>query len=86
MKNKLNQYIETWMDRCYYEDIPDESPNDILEKVPSYKRIVLAILRNDHQLESLGFTPKKSKYYHMLKKIEIEERNANKIQKTTSSS
>jgi predicted phosphoadenosine phosphosulfate sulfurtransferase len=80
MKSNINQYIETWMDRCYFKDIPDESPDEIIDKVPSYKRIAIAILKNDYPLKSLGFTPKKSKYYSMLKKIEIEERNAkNKI-------
>ena len=87
MKNKIQEYIETWRGRCYFDDIPDESPSEILEKVPSYKRIALAILKNDYPLKSLGFTPKKSKYYSILKKIEIEERNANnQLQKTTPTS
>jgi len=42
--------------------------------VPSYKRIALAILNNDHPLESLGFTPKTSIFYSALKRIEIEAR------------
>lgn len=69
------EYIETWESRCYYNGIPDEVANEIKDKVPSYKKIAIAILNNDHPLQSLGFTPKKSKYYHELKKIEIEKRN-----------
>lgn len=79
MHNKINEYIETWKKRCYHEDIPDESPTEILEKVPSYKRIAMAILKNDYPLQSLGFTPKKSNYYNILKKIELEERAKSKI-------
>jgi predicted phosphoadenosine phosphosulfate sulfurtransferase len=78
MKNKIIQYITDWESKCYYNGIPDEAPIEIKDKVPSYKRIALAILNNDHALQSLGFTPKKSKYYHELKKIEIEQRNKNK--------
>ena len=77
MYKKINEYIEVWKERCYHEDIPDESPMEILEKVPSYKRIVMAILKNDYPLKTLGFTPKKSKYYNILKKIELEERAKN---------
>lgn len=55
--------------------IPDESPQEILEKVPSYKRIAMAILKNDYPLQSLGFTPKKSIFYNALKKIEIDARH-----------
>jgi len=78
MRGKIEEYIETWKERCYHEGIPDESPNEIVDKVPSYKRIVLAILKNDHPLQSLGFTPKKSEYYNILKRIELEERAKNK--------
>jgi len=66
-----------WESKCYFNGIPDEAPLDIKDKVPSYKRIAMAILNNDYPLQSLGFTPKKSKYYHELKKIEIEQRNKN---------
>lgn len=74
MKSKINSYVQTWENRCYPEGIPDEVPIDIFDKVPSYKRICLSILNNDHGLKRLGFSPKKSKYYSMLKKIEIDAR------------
>ncbi len=74
MVAKINEYIKTWEGRCYPNGIPDEAPVEIFDKVPSYKRIAMAILRNDVPLKSLGFTPTKSKYYSALKKIELSEK------------
>jgi hypothetical protein len=77
MEREIQNYINKWRKRCYGSDIPDESPADIVDKVPSYKRICLAILNNDHALKSLGITPKKSNYYNILKRIELKEREMN---------
>lgn len=76
MKKKIQKYIKQWENRCYEDGIPDEVPIRIeqLNKAPSYKKICIAIMRNDFQLESLGFTRQKSKTYHELKKIELQER------------
>jgi len=63
-----------WEKRCYKDGIPDEAPFQLADKVPSYKRICIAILKNDMNLTSLGFEPKNSKYYSILKKIEIDAR------------
>jgi predicted phosphoadenosine phosphosulfate sulfurtransferase len=63
-----------WERRCYKNGIPDEAPSELGDRVPSYKRICLAILNNDLQLTSLGYYPKKSKYYSILKRIEIDAR------------
>lgn len=80
MKTKVNEYIREWENKCYLNGIPDEAPIRLvqLNKVPSYKKICIAILNNDHCLKSLGFEPKKSKYYHILKRIEIDARITNK--------
>jgi predicted phosphoadenosine phosphosulfate sulfurtransferase len=78
MKEKINQYIKTWEQRCYSDGIPDEAPIEIFDKVPSYKRICIAILKNDTHLTSLGYTAPESKYYGMLKRIEIESRKRKK--------
>jgi len=43
--------------------------------VPSYRKIAMAILKNDHHLISLGFQAPKSEVYNQLKRIEIKERN-----------
>lgn len=34
----------------------------------------MALLKNDNNLVSLGYQPKKSKYYSILKRIEIDAR------------
>jgi predicted phosphoadenosine phosphosulfate sulfurtransferase len=77
MKKKIQDYIKTWENRCYSDGIPDEAPHEleIRNKVPSYRRICFAILRNDYPLKSLGFTPTKSKYYDAYKRIELDARN-----------
>jgi predicted phosphoadenosine phosphosulfate sulfurtransferase len=76
MKEQILEYIKIWEERCYFDGIPDEGPHEleIRNKVPSYRKICFAILKNDYSLKSLGFTPKKSKYYDAYKKIEIENR------------
>jgi predicted phosphoadenosine phosphosulfate sulfurtransferase len=48
-----------------------------LNLAPSYKSICMAILKNDHSLKSLGFEGKKSVWYNVLKKIELQNRNKN---------
>jgi predicted phosphoadenosine phosphosulfate sulfurtransferase len=45
------------------------------QKVPSYKTIALAILKNDNTLQSLGFSVKDSEWYYKLKEIEFEKSN-----------
>lgn len=79
MKTKIQKYIKTWKTRGYPEDIPDEVPEKLMQLglAPSYKAICIAILKNDHPMQSLGFTPKKSEWYNKLKKIEIEGRTKN---------
>ncbi len=75
---KIQEYIEGWKQCGYSDDIPDEVPDKLmqLQLAPSYKAICFAILKNDISLKSLGFTPKNSIYYSMLKKIEIDARNS----------
>ena len=45
---------------------------------PSYKAIALAILKNDNNFESLGFTAPVSRWYSAIKRVEIEQRE-NKV-------
>jgi predicted phosphoadenosine phosphosulfate sulfurtransferase len=71
MVNEIQAYIKTWENRCYNTGIPDECPNEIDDLVPSYKKIAIAILKNDYSLKTLGFNVKVSKYYHILKRIEL---------------
>lgn len=80
MKEKIEEYIKQWKVKGYYSDIPDEANRRLeqLNKVPSYRKICMAILKNDYPLKTLGYTPVKSKFYHAYKKIELELRNNNK--------
>ena len=76
-KNRIREYIEKWKEQGYPEDIPDEVPAELMGEnlAPSYKAIALALLRNDNNMESLGFSPIKSEWYSVFKRIEIDERN-----------
>lgn len=76
LKSKVYKYVKEWEFKGYRDGIPDEAPVvfERLGKVPSYRRICLAILRNDVALTSLGFEPPKSLVYMDLKRIEIEKR------------
>ena len=76
--DKVNEYIKEWERKCYKEGIPDEAPAEINDKVPSYKKICIALLKNDLNLTSLGYEQKKSKYYSMLKRIELSARDDGK--------
>ena len=81
MKKRIENYIKMWEQRCYHDGIPDEAPIEIFDMVPSYKRIAIAILKNDYPLKTLGFTPPKSAVYNELKRIEIEGRKLIQPQK-----
>lgn len=76
MKEKILKYIEDWEKKCYFNGIPDEAPTRLeqLNKVPSYRLICKAILKNDFALETLGFTKNKPLVYHELKKAELIKR------------
>ena len=75
-ERKVRSYIKIWEGRGYAEGIPDEADNNLefLNKVPSYRRIVLAILNNDWHLTSLGYQRPKCDAYMNIKRIEIAKR------------
>ena len=75
MEKEILNYIKEWESKCYTEGIPDTAPLEIFDKVPSYHKIAVCILKND--LRPLGIEPKKSKYYSILKRIEIDAREYN---------
>lgn len=81
MEKRIRGYIKTWEGRCYPDGIPDEVPQEIADKVPTYKRICLAILTNDVALESLGYQPPKSAVYHAIKHEEIKNRKNMPVKK-----
>ena len=74
VQQKIKDYINLWEKRCYSNGIPDQAPVEINDKVPSYKKICLCLLKNDFNLKGLGYEVKKSKYYNILKRIELEKR------------
>ena len=72
MENEVRQYIEDWEKKCYKAGIPDEVILGLSNRVPNYKTIALCILSND--LSKIGVKKPVSKYYSILKRIEIENR------------
>ena len=71
---KVEEYIEKWKERCYKYDIPDEVPIQLNDRVPSYKKIALCILKNDLNLKGLGYETKRSDWYDYYKRIELDKR------------
>lgn len=77
LKGQIKEWISTWEGRDYADGIPDEA-DTVLEsygKVPSYRRIVKAILKNDNYLLSLGYSRPNSEVYGAIKRIEKETRH-----------
>lgn len=64
-KNKLAVYIKWWSKRGYEEGIPDKADRKIesLGKVPSWRKVVKTLLKNDYWCKGLGFSPTKSSAY-----------------------
>lgn len=70
-RNRILSYIDRWTRRCYHDGIPDEAPErlEVLGRVPSYKRIVFAILKND--LSTIHLAQMRTEAYDTIKKIEL---------------
>jgi len=79
-KAQIKSYIKIWEKRGYPNGIPDEVPYELesLNSVPSYKKICIALMKNENNLEVLGFSRKKTITYSELKRIEIEQRGTTK--------
>lgn len=80
MLQKVREYISRWEGQGYPEGIPDEAHLrlEALNKVPAYRHICRAILRNDNFLTTLGHSRPDCEAYGTIKRIEIEMR-ANKM-------
>jgi predicted phosphoadenosine phosphosulfate sulfurtransferase len=76
MQGKIQLYLTTWRRHGYSDGIPDVVPEELMQEnlAPSYRAIALAILKNDHAMQSLGFSPDESKWYRELKRLEISQR------------
>lgn len=83
MEEKIRKYIHSWRQKGYNESIPDEVPIGLEKRnlAPSYRAICIAIMKNDYQLEYLGFKRQPCKAYQEIKRQEIELRATNKQQK-----
>lgn len=75
-KSKIKKYIKQWEQKGYPNGIPDEVPIQLekLDSVPSYRKICIALMKNENNLEILGYSRKKTLVYSELKRIEIEQR------------
>lgn len=69
-------YISTWERRGYPNGIPDEVETGLERsgRVPTYRRICMAIMKNDFNLLSLGFSRPTCRFYDALKKEELIKR------------
>jgi len=76
MHTKIQHYLKMWERHGYSSGVPDTVLDDLMHErlAPSYRAIALAIIKNDHALQSLGFSPGVSKWYVALKRIEIATR------------
>lgn len=62
---KIDVHRHWWMERGYPDGIPDEADPKLesKRKVPSWRRVCKAILRNDYWCKGLGFSQHKSGSY-----------------------
>lgn len=74
-KRLVDEYEMAWVHRCYLNGLPDEVPKVIDNEhlAPSWKRVAMALLRNDMAMEALGNAPRQSKWYGVFKRIELRK-------------
>lgn len=70
-ENKIAVFLNWYLDRGYPNGIPDEADVKLeaAKKVPSWRRIVKAILKNDYWCKSLSFSMHKSTGYENYKRV-----------------
>jgi predicted phosphoadenosine phosphosulfate sulfurtransferase len=76
--SKILHFQKWWIERGYPDGIPDEADYRLEQerKVPSWRRVVKALLRNDYWCKGLSFTQHKSSAYEkylFLKKKQLAE-------------
>lgn len=80
-KNKIAVFLKWWESRGY-PNIPDfaDPKQEAAKKIPSWRRICKALLRNDYWCKGLSFTQQKSEAYQKyLKLMERRRREWNLI-------
>lgn len=77
-EDKISVFLKWYQDRGYPNGIPDEAdPQDeAAKKVPSWRRVCKALLRNDYWCKGLSFTQTKSEAYERYKSIMKRRRQA----------
>lgn len=77
MRNKIDTFVNWWMQRGYARGIPDEADAkaESAKKVPSWRRVCKMLLKNDYWAKSLSFGPTKSEAYARYEKL-MEKRRA----------
>lgn len=77
-ENKIAVFLHWWAERGYPDGIPDEADIHLEadKKVPSWKRICKALLRNDYWCKGLSFSQTKSEAYEKYKKVMKRRRQA----------
>lgn len=75
-KQKIEAWIRSWKTRGYQDGLPDEAPETLesLCRVPSWRMVCLAIIKNDHALATLGYGRPRCQLYDDLKRVEIARR------------
>jgi predicted phosphoadenosine phosphosulfate sulfurtransferase len=75
-KRRIRQWVAAWEAKGYHDGLPDEAPMTLESsgRVPSYRMICQAILKNDEALLSLGFGREPCRIYNHLKRIELAAR------------
>jgi len=75
-ENKIAVFLHWWIARGYPNGIPDEMPyeDEASKKVPSWRRICKALLRNDYWCKGLSFSMHKSQAFERYTKIMAKRR------------
>lgn len=70
-ENKIAVFLKWHMDRGYADGIPDEADKKLesQKKVPSWRRICKALLKNDYWCKTLSFGQQKAGAYERYRKI-----------------
>lgn len=75
-QNKIFVFIRWWGKRGYPEGIPDsaDAALEVKRKVPSWRRIVKSLLRNDYWCKGLSFNQHKSEAYEKYLRLMKQKR------------
>ncbi len=86
-KERFVKFIAGWKKRGY-TTIPDEAPHllEVMQWVPSWKRMARCILRNDFYCKGLGQTQPKSEAYEKYKDIKYKRSLTKEQEEITSTS